>query len=79
MLGLRRLISLFLATSLLNTMEKEHHTDEQSQDHTDLDMPKSSSLRIAIHSILCLEIYIETRVFLLPVHPVVVRVVSVRY
>jgi len=45
MLGLRRLISLFRVTSLLSTMEKEHHTDEQPQDHTDLDMPKSSNTK----------------------------------
>ena len=43
MLGPRRLISLSRATNFLNTMEKEHPRDEQSQDHTDLDMPKGSN------------------------------------
>ena len=45
MLGLRRLISLSRATNLLNTMEKEHHKDEQPQDHTGLDMPKGSNAK----------------------------------
>ncbi len=45
MLGPRRLISLSRATNFLNTMEKEHPRDEQSQDHTDLDMPKGSNFK----------------------------------
>ncbi len=44
MLGLRRLISLSRATSLLKTMESEHLNDEQSQDHSDHDMPKRPSI-----------------------------------
>ena len=44
MLGLQRLISLSRATSLLKTMESEHHNDEQSQDHSDHDMPKHPSI-----------------------------------
>ena len=45
MLGLRRLISLSRATNLLNSMEKEHHRDQKPQDHIDLDMTKSSSIK----------------------------------
>ena len=45
MLGPRRLISLSRATNFLNTMEKEHPRDEQSQYHTDLDMPKGSNFK----------------------------------
>tara|TARA_Y100000588_G_scaffold392013_1_gene502479 strand:+ start:1251 stop:1451 length:201 start_codon:yes stop_codon:yes gene_type:complete len=30
--------------SLLKTMESEHHTDEQSQDRLDHEMPKRSSI-----------------------------------
>ena len=45
MLGLRRLITLSHATNFPNTMEKEHHRDEQPQDHTDLDMPKGSNFK----------------------------------
>ena len=44
MLGLRRLISLSRAMSLLKTMESEHHNDEQSQDHSDHDMPNRPSI-----------------------------------
>ena len=44
MLGLRRLIGLSRAMSLLKTMESEHHNDEQSQDHSDHDMPKRPSI-----------------------------------
>ena len=44
MLGLQRLISLSRATSLLKTMESEHHNDEQSQDHSDHEMPKRPSI-----------------------------------